>query len=303
MHPVDLTWLRDLFEEHRRDLMMAFFALFGAVVRAMGITVKSGQRALRFTGGRAGAVLDPGFHWLIPFLQVARPVPTRSRTIDLPAQRVTTLAGFVFTVDANLVYRVADLRKALVEIDDLQKGMGQMLGLGVQEVLRTASQQEARGGATLDRLLTENLARRLEAWGVTVEQAGFTTITPTRETIRLTQLGHATVERGRALTQLTRGGESLRAALTLVGTRTQVRSRTRHLRGLEQRNRRRRRHRRLLHARGLAPGQSRELLRGLESGRLQAQHLQEDRYKERASALRRRVTGRKGEAPPGSQGH
>ncbi|MAE27726.1 MAG: hypothetical protein CMJ87_01915 [Planctomycetes bacterium] len=286
---MDFAWLQELFEEHRRDLMMALFALGGTIVRAMGITVQSGQRALRFPGGRAGAVLDPGFHWLIPFLQVAKPLPTRSRTLDLPAQRVTTLAGFVFTVDANLVYRISDLRRALVEIDDLEKGMGQMLGLGVQEVLRSASQREARGGPALDRLLTENLSRRLEAWGVSVEQAGFTTITPTRETMRLTQLGHATAERGRALAQFTRSGETLGTAFTLVGTRTKARSRTRHLRSLEERSRRHRRHRSLLRPRGLTPQQTRELLRDLESGELHARQGRLARRDKRTTALRKRA--------------
>lgn len=248
--PWDASWLQNLLEQHRSDLAMAALALAGTIVRAMGITVQSGQRALRFTGGKSGAVLDPGFHWLVPFLQVARPVPTRSRTMDLPAQRVTTLEGFVFIVDANLVYRVTDLRKALVEIDDLEKGMRQVLGLGVQEVLRVASQASVRGGELLDEALTANLQGRLAAWGVSVEQSGFTTITPSRETLRLTQLAHATVERGRVLAQMISAGSPSRRGLGLLGTRATVRSRTRHLRHLEERSRRARRRRRLLAERG-----------------------------------------------------
>ena len=86
------------------------------VVRAMGVTIKSGETALLFSFGRARKELQPGFHLLIPFLQVARKMPSRSRTLDLPSQRVVTNEGLVYHVDANLVYRIVDVHKAVVEI-------------------------------------------------------------------------------------------------------------------------------------------------------------------------------------------
>ena len=73
--------------------------------------------------GRARRELEPGFHLLIPFLQRARRMPTRSRTLDLPAQRVATHQGLVYHVDANLVYRVTDVRKAMIQVDQIEKGM------------------------------------------------------------------------------------------------------------------------------------------------------------------------------------
>ncbi len=231
------------------EFFFVALATVAAIVRAMGVTIESGQTGLLFSFGRVRRTLAPGFHLLIPFLQKARRIPTRSRTLDLRAQRVTTFEGLVYHVEANLVYRVVDVAKALVEIDVLEKGMMQMLGLGVQEVLRSENQASLQATSNLDSALAANLASRLEVWGVEVERAGFTSITPSPRTLRVTQLEHVTAERermlGRMELELPR-----RLGLALMGMRARPVSKTRHLRGEEIRRRRQRRLRRLLMRRG-----------------------------------------------------
>jgi len=217
-------------EPFRDQLLLILFTLAAAVVRAMGVTIESGQTGLLFSFGRARRELQPGFHLLIPFLQRARRMPTRSRTLDLPSQRVTTFEGLVYHVDANLVYRVIDVRKAMIEIDRLEKGMLQMLGLGVQEVLRGAHHEEIKSSDSLDRALATNLARRLVPWGVEVERAGLPSITPSPRTLRITQLAEVTGERRDKCRTLVQAGVPQRRALALIGTRTFPRSRTRALR-------------------------------------------------------------------------
>ena len=198
-----------------------------AVVRAMGVTVLSGETGLLFTFGRARHELQPGFRLLIPFLQVVRRMPSRSQTLDLPAQRVVTYEGLVYQVDANLVYRVVDIHKAVIEIDDLRKGMLQFLGLGVQETLRAMKREELNNSEELRRRLTEVLEANLAPWGVQVEQAGFTSITPSARTLRVTQFARSTNERVRVLQRIEQGGVGRASALGLVGTRRRFEKRTR----------------------------------------------------------------------------
>jgi regulator of protease activity HflC (stomatin/prohibitin superfamily) len=188
-----------------------------ALVRAMGVTIESGNTGLLFSFGRARAEVPPGFRLLLPFLQVVRIVPTRSRTLDLPEQKVTTFDGLVYEVDANVVFRVADVRKALIEVDDLLKGMRQMLGLSVQEVLRASERNVLRAWAELDRALELAMERRLAPWGVVVERAGFTSIRPSAETLRLTQLGARVGARRRNWSRLREGGVDDALALPLLG--------------------------------------------------------------------------------------
>ena len=211
--------------------MAAFF-------RALFRTIDSGHTGLRFTFGRAGGVLQPGLHLFVPFVQSMRVVPTRSRTMDLPAQRIVTLEGLVFRADANVVFRVVDLHKALIQIDDVLKGMRQMLGLSVQEVLRTANRATIRDTERLGAALHASLQRRLDPWGIEVERAGFPSIAPDEKSIRVTQLLEVTAERRKALTPLleTTGRRDLAAAL--VGARAMPMKRTKALLHREHRRRR-----------------------------------------------------------------
>jgi regulator of protease activity HflC (stomatin/prohibitin superfamily) len=239
-------WLLELLRRNLDDLgVVAFTALF-AFVRAMGITVDEGQTGLKFSFGRATRVLTPGFYPLLPYLQSARVLPTRSRTLDLPAQRVETREALVFYADANLVYKIVDVRKALIEIDDLQKGMLQALGIGVQDVLRRAARAEIAKPGALDAALATVLARRLEPWGVAVERAGFKSITPDPSTLRITQLESVCAERRAIAELLERSGHPEWRSIALAGMRTRMEPRTRGLRLAARRQNRARRLRKSL---------------------------------------------------------
>jgi hypothetical protein len=245
----DRSLIRKIIDEFKDEFFFVVVATVAAVVRAMGVKVESGQTGLLFSFGRVSRTLDHGFHFLIPFLQKARKIPTRSRTLDLRAQRVTTFEGLVYHVEGNLVYRVVDIAKALIQIDVLEKGMLEMLGLGVQEVLRSENQASLKETGALDTALSANLAKRLEPWGVEVERAGFTSITPSKRTLRVTQLEQVTLERERMLGHMEQH-VSRSLSLGLIGMRAKPISKTRYLRGEEVRRRRQRRLRSLLMRQG-----------------------------------------------------
>lgn len=203
-----------LVTENTTALILALLAF----VRALGTTVNTGETGLLFRYGRAVRVAEPGFHYLIPFLWTMRVLPTRSRALDLPAQTVTTFEGLVYEVDASLVYRVVDVKKALIEIADLKQGMLQMLGLAIQEILRARQHGDLRRSDALDQELVARMGERLAPWGVIVERAGFTSIRPSRGSLRVTQLSSTTLERVRGLIALVRAGVAMPDALVLLGT-------------------------------------------------------------------------------------
>lgn len=237
------AWLRTglewLWEDHKRDLLLALWAGVWGVTRLAGKTVSSGEVGVKFSFGRAVRVCEPGFHPLIPVMQVVRTVPSRARTLDLPRQRLTTRSGYVFEVDANVVYRVVDPLKALIQIQSLERAMLQMLGLSVFEVLSELDGAELRVSQELDARLGQVMGARLERWGVHVERAGFATLHPSRETVRITQLGRRVATRARAAERFSRvvpGG----GALGMLGFSGSIVSRTHHLRAREIRSREKR---------------------------------------------------------------
>jgi regulator of protease activity HflC (stomatin/prohibitin superfamily) len=230
-----------IWDDNRREINYALLAAFVALVKRVGKTVESGTVGVKFSFGRATRTCEPGFYPLVPFLQTIRVLPSRARTLELPEQRLSTLDGLVYSVDASLVYRITDMRKALIEIDDLGKGMQQMLGLAVQEVLRGLDRASLAVSVELDRALAEKLTRRLEPWGVHVERAALTTINPTAHTMRITQLGGRMGARGRALAIFESANVERSQGLALLGMTTRLARPTLRHRALalQQRHRRR----------------------------------------------------------------
>jgi regulator of protease activity HflC (stomatin/prohibitin superfamily) len=199
-----------------------------AIARSFGTTVQTGSTGVLYVWGRAKKTLEPGFHWLIPIVQQARSTLTRSITLDLPRQRVTTADGLVYDVDATLVYRVDDPIRCLVEIDDVKQGCMTVLPLALEELMRRQTQASLADRQTLDAAFADKVRARLAQWGVEVEQAGLVSIAPTRSSLRLTQLRLRTRERQRALESYARQGLSLELALALLGTSRQPIAKSAH---------------------------------------------------------------------------
>jgi hypothetical protein len=179
--------------------------------------VQTGHKGVLFVFGRVRKELEPGFHFLLPVVITARTIPVRSVTLDLPRQRITTADGLVYDVRANIVYRVADPKLALTQIDNLRHGIEVLLALIVQDLLRGQTRAAVLNFKDLDAEFSARAEAALGRWGVTLEQAGFQSIAPTHKTLRLTQLAALGAERARVLHDLIAQGVSVNAALALLG--------------------------------------------------------------------------------------
>lgn len=227
-----LSW-----KEHTREFLYAIAGGVWAVMRLAGKTVESGHVGVKFSFGRVARMCDPGFYPLVPVLQVIRIVPSRARTLDLPRQTLATDDGLVFEIDANVVYRVTDASKALVEVRDYETALGQVLSLSVHEVLATRNRSSLRVSARLDAALRQAMQERVAAWGIAIERAGFTSIRPLQQTTRITQLRSRLHTRARVLETLASNDLAAHLALGLVGPSSRLVARTRALRAVERRSR------------------------------------------------------------------
>jgi hypothetical protein len=198
----------------QRPVESALIAL--AIIRSFGTIVQSGQAGVLFFCGRARKVLDHGFHPLIPIVHYVRKVPIRSITLDLPRQRVANTDGLVFDVDTSIVYRIDDPVKAVTLVDNLTTAITNVVPLVVHEIIREQARDRLTDRQALDAELTERCAKRLAAWGLSVEQAGMSSISPTRRTIRLSQLRQRVVERRKVLGQVEQAGAGWAIAVALA---------------------------------------------------------------------------------------
>jgi regulator of protease activity HflC (stomatin/prohibitin superfamily) len=211
------------------------FLIVVAIVRSFGTTVRSGRAGVLFFCGRVRKVLEPGFHPLIPILHAVKQTPVRSVTLDLPRQRVSSADGLVYDVDASIIYRVEDPAKALTAVDDVKRGVSNVVPLLVAEVMRGQTLASLAARPALDADLMARTQQALARWGLVVEQAGLNSIAPTRVTARLTQLGARVRERaGLVREQMTAGVPAgLAVALVAAGTAPRSRARARYHRRRE----------------------------------------------------------------------
>jgi regulator of protease activity HflC (stomatin/prohibitin superfamily) len=161
---------------------------FLQVVTGIFVVVYDGQHALKFQLGRAVGVVGPGVHFKIPIIQRFQVQATKDTTLDLEPQVIQLSDELVFEVGAKVVYQIVDLRKAVVEVDNLVEGLKNRLVIIVQNVVKAQDRFSIRD---MDRMVDEvkqALVPIEQQWGVKVHEFGFSTFSPTPETLEITQL-------------------------------------------------------------------------------------------------------------------
>lgn len=108
---------------------------FLQAITGVFVVVYEGQHALKFTLGRAGPVVGPGVHWKWPIVQKFKVKDTKHTTLDLEPQVIQLADDLVYEVDCKVLYQIVNLRKAVIEIDDLVTGLKNRVVLAVQQVV------------------------------------------------------------------------------------------------------------------------------------------------------------------------
>src|SRR5580692_11410092 len=152
------------------------------------VVVYDGQHALRFTLGRATDVVGPGVHFKWPIIQRFRVVDTKDTTIDLEPQIIQLSDDLVYEVGAKAVYQIVDVRKAIIEIDNLVVGLKNRLVLIVQRVVRAQTRQSVREMDKINQSVRDELRPIEQQWGIKFHEFGFSTFSPSPETLEITQL-------------------------------------------------------------------------------------------------------------------
>ena len=152
------------------------------------VVVYDGQHALKFHLGRARCVVGPGVHFKLPIVQRFQVVATKDTTLDLEPQVIQLRDELVYEVGAKVVYQIVNLLKAITEVDDLVKGLKNRLVLIVQNVVKAQDRETVRDMPRMIEEVKAALHPVESQWGVKVHEFGFSTFSPSPETLEITQL-------------------------------------------------------------------------------------------------------------------
>ena len=161
---------------------------FLEAVTGIFVVVYDGQHGLRFTLGRAQDVVPPGVHFKLPIIQKIEVEDTRHTTLDLEPQVIQLKDDLVYEVDCKVLYQIIDLRRAMIEVDDLVTGMQNRVVIAIQQVVQEQDRESVKDTAAMSQAIRERLADLEEQWGVRILQLGFANISPSPTTLEITQL-------------------------------------------------------------------------------------------------------------------
>lgn len=127
------------------------------------------ERGVTFLMGRFHKVKNPGWRIVVPVFQSMRKVDTRLKAVDVPDQKAITKDNVQVHVNAVIYYKVADVEKAVLNVEDYYYAMLQFA---------QTSMRNAIGEVELDSLLAEraHVSERIKSvvdaatldWGIDV---------------------------------------------------------------------------------------------------------------------------------------
>jgi regulator of protease activity HflC (stomatin/prohibitin superfamily) len=189
---------------------------FLGAITGIFVVVYDGQHALKFTLGRAQNVVGPGVHFKIPIIQKYEVEETKHTTLDLEPQVIQLTDDLVYEVDCKVLYQIVDLKKAIVEIDDLVMGLKNRVVMAVQRVVGKKDRHSVTNTERMIEEIVAELASVEEQWGVHILQIGFSNISPSPTTLEITQLELLAREKHGLFDRFRNAGISDEAAVALV---------------------------------------------------------------------------------------
>lgn len=153
------------------------------VASAVEIVRAYEKRALSVVGEYRG-LLDPGLHFVMPFVSRTYRYDLRTQTLDVPPQEAITRDNSPVTADAVVYIRVMDPKRAFLEVDDYRRATSLLAQTTLRAVLgdmaldATLSQRE-----DINQRISAELHEPTDEWGVRIEAVEVRVVKPTQDVV------------------------------------------------------------------------------------------------------------------------
>ncbi|WP_339916970.1 SPFH domain-containing protein [Yeosuana marina] len=92
------------------------------------------KRALKFRFGKYIKIMQPGFRWIIPFVETIQIVDIRVITINIVSQEVMTEDNVPCSIDGVVFFKVIDPEMAVLEVEEYQFAITQLSQAALRDV-------------------------------------------------------------------------------------------------------------------------------------------------------------------------
>jgi regulator of protease activity HflC (stomatin/prohibitin superfamily) len=198
---------------------LVVLVLVVATVRsAVEIVDATEKRALTVLG-EYRRLLEPGIHFVPPFVSATHVFDVRTQTIELPRQEAITRDNSPVSADAVVYIRVMDARRAFLEVEHYREAVSNLAQttlravIGDMELDDTLSRRRAINARIMD-----ELDEPTDEWGVRVESVEVQEVKPSAAVERAMEQQTSAERRRRAMI-LEAQGERRSAVETAEGDR------------------------------------------------------------------------------------
>jgi regulator of protease activity HflC (stomatin/prohibitin superfamily) len=202
-------------------ILVAVFVLFVVMKTAVVVPQQNAYVVERL--GRFHMVLEPGFHVLMPFVDVIRYRHTlKEQAADIPEQVCITKDNVQVAVDGILYLKVLDPQRASYGISDYHYAVSQLSQTALRsEIGKIDLDRTFEERSTINGMLVTELDKATGPWGVKVLRYEIKNITPPKDVLAAMEK-QMRAEREKRAVVLTSEGERDAAINSAEGKKQQV---------------------------------------------------------------------------------
>lgn len=147
------------------------FLLFALVVLPIIIRqVNQYEDGVMLTIGKFSGIKKPGWRIVIPVFQRLIKVDTRIKAVDVPDQKAITKDNISVDVNAVIYYKVSDVEKAVLYVEDFFHAVSQLAQTTMRNVVGEVELDELLSGRdAISERIRIIVDKASDAWGISVD--------------------------------------------------------------------------------------------------------------------------------------
>ncbi|RLF87761.1 SPFH/Band 7/PHB domain protein [Thermococci archaeon] len=165
------------------EIAIVILGLFLLIMLVLSVKViRPYQKGLVERLGKFNRILEPGIHFIVPFMETVKKVDMREHVIDVPPQEVICKDNVVVTVDAVVYYQIMDPVKVTYNVSNFLMAIIKLAQTNLRAIIGEMELDETLSGRDIiNARLREELDKITDRWGVKVTRVEIQRIDPPRD--------------------------------------------------------------------------------------------------------------------------
>lgn len=160
--------------------------LVGSIILSGVRIIRPTQRGLIETLGKYSRFAQPGFHWIIPFIQRMYVINITETMVDAEPQEIITRDKLNATVDAQVYFKVKDdensVKASQYYVFNYKEQIVNLARTTLRNIIGTMTLNEANSERdTINKELMNTLTKETMNWGIDVVRTELKEINPPKE--------------------------------------------------------------------------------------------------------------------------